>query len=54
MAELLYRLGKFSARRAFAVIAIWLLLIGTAGSAALMSGGKLGTTMTLMEFRLRT
>jgi len=47
MAELLYRLGKFSARRAIAVIAIWLLLIGTAGAAALLSGGKLGTTMTL-------
>ena len=47
MAELLYRLGKFSAKRAFAVIAIWLLLIGTAGAAALLSGGKLGTTMTL-------
>ena len=47
MAELLYRLGKFSAKRAFAVIAIWLLLIGTAGAAALLSGGKLGSTMTL-------
>ena len=47
MAQLLYRLGKFSAKRAFAVIAIWALLIGTAGAAALLSGGKLGTTMTL-------
>ena len=47
MAQLLYRLGKFSAKRAFAVIAIWVLLIGTAGAAALLAGGKLGTTMTL-------
>ena len=47
MAQLLYRLGKFSARRALAVIAIWVLLIGTAGAAALLAGGKLGTTMTL-------
>jgi RND superfamily putative drug exporter len=47
MAPLLYRLGKFSAKRAFAVIAIWVLLIGTAGAGALLAGGKLGTTMTL-------
>ena len=47
MAQLLYGLGKFSAKRAFAVIAIWVLLIGTAGAAALLAGGKLGTTMTL-------
>jgi RND superfamily putative drug exporter len=47
MAQLLYRLGKFSAKRAFAVIAIWVLLIGTAGAGALLAGGKLGTTMTL-------
>ena len=34
MAELLYRLGRFSARRAWTVIVGWLVVLGLAGGAA--------------------
>jgi putative drug exporter of the RND superfamily len=47
MAELLYRLAKFSARRALWVLAAWLLLVLTAGSLALTSGAKLSTAVAL-------
>ena len=41
MAELLYRLGKFSARRAWAVLVSWIVLLGLALTAFLLSGGQL-------------
>ncbi len=47
MAELLYRLGKFSARRALLVISIWLIAILGSGAAALLAGGKLSSSVTL-------
>ena len=47
MAELLYRLGKFSARKALLVISIWLIAILGSGAAAVFAGGKLSSSVTL-------
>ena len=47
MAELLYRLGKFSARKALLVISIWLIVILGSGAAAVFAGGKLSSSVTL-------
>jgi RND superfamily putative drug exporter len=41
MASLLYRLGKFSAHRAWFVILAWVLILGAAGTLAVTGGGKL-------------
>jgi RND superfamily putative drug exporter len=41
MAEFLYRLGKFSARRAWAVLVAWIVILGLALTAFLLSGGQL-------------
>src|SRR3954454_13384369 len=41
MAEFLYRLGKFSARRAWAVLVAWIVILGLALTAFLVSGGHL-------------
>lgn len=47
MAELLYRIGQFSARRAWLVIITWMLLLGAAVTAMMLSGGKLATTLSI-------
>jgi RND superfamily putative drug exporter len=47
MAELLYRIGQFSARRAWLVVIAWILLLGAGVTAMLLSGGKLATTLSI-------
>jgi RND superfamily putative drug exporter len=47
MAELLYRLGRTSARRARTVIAIWLALLVSAGTAYLLFGGELEDSFSI-------
>lgn len=47
MAELLYRLGRFSARRAWTVIVGWLVVLGLAGGAFLAFGGALATSFSI-------
>ena len=47
MAELLYRIGQFSARRAWLVIITWMLILVAGVSAMLLSGGKLATTLSI-------
>ena len=47
MATLLYRLGSFSARRAWLVILAWVLLLGAVASLALTNGGKLSTSIAI-------
>src|SRR3954447_21057623 len=47
MAELLYRLGRFSARRAWAVIVGWIVILGIAGGAFLAFGGALATSFSI-------
>lgn len=47
LATLLYKLGLFSARKAWVVIVAWLAILGVAGGLALSLGGKLTTTMSI-------
>jgi len=47
MAELLYRLGKFSARRSWLVIITWLLLLAATVTTMTLAGGKLSTAMSI-------
>ncbi|MFI6478588.1 MMPL family transporter [Nonomuraea sp. NPDC050663] len=47
MAELLYRLGRFSARRAWWVIIAWILALALAVGAFLAFGGTMSSTMTI-------
>lgn len=47
MARLLYRLGLFSARRAWLVILSWIIILGMAVGAYSAFGGSLTTTMSL-------
>ncbi|MEU5869375.1 MMPL family transporter [Nonomuraea sp. NPDC047529] len=47
MAELLYRLGRFTARRAWWVITAWLVVLGLAVGAFLAFGGAMSSTMTI-------
>ena len=47
MAALLYRLGQFSARRAWAVIVGWLVILGLAVGAFLTFGGALSTNFNI-------
>ncbi|GAA4967830.1 RND superfamily putative drug exporter [Nonomuraea thailandensis] len=47
MAELLYRLGRFTARRAWWVIAVWVVVLGLAVGAFLAFGGTMSSTMTI-------
>jgi RND superfamily putative drug exporter len=47
MANLLYKLGQLSARRAWVVIVAWVLILGATGGAMAAFGGKLSTTMSL-------
>lgn len=47
MATLLYKLGLFSARKAWLVIIAWLALLGITAGLALSLGGKLTTTISI-------
>ncbi|MGO1393791.1 MMPL family transporter [Agrococcus casei] len=47
MAELLYKLGRFSAKRAWVVIASWLILLGLGVGAFLAFGGTLVSTVNI-------
>ena len=47
MSELLYRLGKFSARRAWTVIIAWVMALGLSVGVALTAGGTFTSAMTI-------
>jgi RND superfamily putative drug exporter len=47
MANLLYKLGQLSARRAWVVIISWVLILAATSGLMLTFGGKLSTTMSL-------
>lgn len=47
MAELLYRLGKFAARRAWIVVSAWLVVLIAAGAAFAAFGGTLSTAVSI-------
>ncbi|MCU1404674.1 MAG: transporter, partial [Glaciihabitans sp.] len=47
MASLLYRLGQFSARRAWLVIVSWVVLLGLAGGAFALFGGTLSSAVSI-------
>lgn len=47
MATLLYRLGRFSARKAWLVVTAWLLLLGLAGGAFALFGGALTSAVSI-------
>ncbi|MEY4989122.1 MAG: hypothetical protein RI933_755 [Actinomycetota bacterium] len=47
MAQLLYRLGQGSAKRAWLVISTWFLLLATTLTLMLVGGGKLSSSMTI-------
>lgn len=47
MAGLLYRLGRFAARRAWLVIVSWIVLLGLAGGAFALFGGSLSSAVSI-------
>ncbi|GII98657.1 RND superfamily putative drug exporter [Sediminihabitans luteus] len=47
MAELLYRLGRGSARRAWLVVVVWILALAAAGGAYAAFGGTLSSAVTI-------
>ncbi|GAA4288332.1 MMPL family transporter [Georgenia daeguensis] len=47
MAELLYRLGRFAARRAWLIVSAWLVVLVAAGAAFAAFGGTLSTAITI-------
>ena len=47
MATLLYRLGRFSARRAWLVIVSWVVILGLAGGAFALFGGTLTSAVSI-------
>jgi len=47
VAQLLYRLGRFAARRAWLVLVGWVLVLGLAGGAFLAFGGSLASTFSI-------
>ncbi|WP_306215507.1 MMPL family transporter [Actinoplanes sp. RD1] len=47
MAELLYRLGRFGARRAWAVLVSWIVILGLAVGAYFAFGGTLSSQVTI-------
>ncbi len=49
MAELLYRLGRFSARRARTVVAAWLAVLAVASGAYLVAGGTLASGFSIPD-----
>ncbi len=49
MAVLLYRLGRFSARRRGLVLAVWLVLLAVVGGSAGAFGGKMGDSFSIPD-----
>ena len=49
MAELLYRLGRFSARRARTVVAVWAAVLALSGAAYLVAGGTLASGFSIPD-----
>ncbi|GLY02798.1 MMPL family transporter [Actinoplanes sp. NBRC 101535] len=47
MAELLYRLGRFGARRAWTVLITWLVVLGATVTAYFVAGGTLSSQVTI-------
>ncbi|GAA3883973.1 MMPL family transporter [Leifsonia kafniensis] len=47
MASLLYRLGRFSARRAWLIIVAWVVVLGLAGGAFALFGGTLTSAVSI-------
>jgi RND superfamily putative drug exporter len=47
MASLLYRLGSFSARKAWLIVVAWILILGAAAAAALTAGGQFTSSMSI-------
>ncbi|TFD93280.1 MMPL family transporter [Cryobacterium lactosi] len=47
MASLLYRLGRFSARRAWLIIVAWVVILGLAGGAFALFGGTLTSAVSI-------
>jgi len=47
MASLLYRLGRFSARRAWLIIVAWVVILGLAGGAFALFGGTLTSSVSI-------
>ena len=47
MAKWLFKLGQFSARKAWFVLLAWVLILGAAGTAALTLGGTLSSSMSI-------
>ncbi|WP_045741717.1 MMPL family transporter [Actinoplanes rectilineatus] len=47
MAELLYRLGRFGARRAWTVLITWLVVLGASVTAYFVAGGTLSSQVTI-------
>lgn len=47
MATLLQRLGNFSAKRAWAVLIAWILILGASGTWAVLGMGKLSSSMSI-------
>jgi RND superfamily putative drug exporter len=47
MASLLYRIGRFSARRAWLVIVAWVVILGLAGGAFALFGGTLTSAVSI-------
>jgi RND superfamily putative drug exporter len=47
MATLLYRLGRFAARRAWTVVVAWLVILGLAGGAFALFGGTLTSSVSI-------
>ena len=47
MAELLYRLGKFSAKRAWLIVVSWVLILASMGGLAIAANAKLSTSLSI-------
>ncbi|WP_138315815.1 MMPL family transporter [Rhodoluna limnophila] len=47
MAELLYRLGRFSAKRAWLIVVSWLLILASVGGLAVAANAKLSTSLSI-------
>ena len=49
MAVLLYRLGRFAARRRWAFIAVWVVLLAAIGGGAAVAGGKMSDSFSIPD-----
>ncbi len=47
MAELLYRLGQFSAKRAWLIVVSWVLILASMGGLAIAANAKLSTSLSI-------